>query len=54
MDREKGVVSCSWKELVSYEPSPGSEKPHILFSDKNMAALQFEAEWERAHAELEE
>ncbi|CAK0902433.1 unnamed protein product, partial [Prorocentrum cordatum] len=44
VDRGKGVVSSSWKDLISFEPTPGNQPPIINFSDKNIEGLQMSAE----------
>eukprot|EP00959_Pyramimonas_sp_CCMP1952_P145723 3050534-Pyramimonas_sp.AAC.1 len=44
VDREKGVVSSSWKDLTSLGPKPGNQPPIIHFSDKSMEAPQMSAE----------
>eukprot|EP00959_Pyramimonas_sp_CCMP1952_P413386 8662140-Pyramimonas_sp.AAC.1 len=38
-DKEKGVVSTSWKDIVHFSPAPAGTAPTIQFSDKNMDEL---------------
>eukprot|EP00959_Pyramimonas_sp_CCMP1952_P157050 3284195-Pyramimonas_sp.AAC.1 len=51
VDREKGIISTGWEELLSFGPLPGTSEPRAQRKDGNIRALDMDVDIIRQSAQ---